>query len=90
MSYASFLSLVPLYPIETKYEIEQIQKEYSMIILDNYNVEYVYRTFVNDKNLTCQRLIGTRYTWDDKSVVIPASRYYYSGSGVLKELPDEW
>ena len=77
-------------PVETKYEIEQIQKEYFMIILDNYHVEYVYRTFINDKNLTCQRLIGTRYTWDDKSVVIPIKRYYYSGFGVLKKMPDDF
>ena len=51
---------------------------------------FVVKTFVNDKNLTCQRLIGTRYTWDDKSVVIPIKRYYYSGFAVLKKMPDDF
>lgn len=70
-------------PIETVHEIEEIQKEYSIVILDNYRQENVYRTFVNNKNLTCQRLIGIRYTWNDKSVIIPASKYYYSGYLIL-------
>lgn len=72
---------------KTVHEIEDIQNEYSVSIIENVESKYVYRTYTNNGNLTCQEHTGTQYSWDGKTVLIPVSSIYFAGNGIWRDRP---
>ena len=72
---------------KTVHEIEDIQNEYSVSIIENVESKYVYRTYTNNGNLTCQEHTGTQYSWDGKTVLILVSNMYFAGNGIWRERP---
>lgn len=72
---------------KTVHEFEDIQNDYSVSIIENVESKYVYRTYINKGNLTCQEHIGTQYSWNGKTVLIPVSNVYFAGSGVWRDRP---
>ncbi len=75
---------------ETVYDLADIKDDYDIIIIQNCHKEDVFKEFINKTNLHCKRKIATRYSWNDKTVSIPASRVYYSGNGVWREIPADF
>ena len=72
---------------KTVHEIEDIQNEYSVSIIENVESKYVYRTYTNNGNLTCQEHTGTQYSWNGKTVLIPVSSIYFTGNGIWRDRP---
>lgn len=75
-------------PTQNVFEFEEIQKDFSISIIEDVKSEYVYRSYTSRYgNLHCREYIGTKYFWNDKTVLIPASNIYYSGNGIWREKP---
>lgn len=72
---------------KTVHGIEDIQNEYSVSIIENVESKYVYRTYINNGNLTCQEHTGTQYSWNGKTVLIPVSSIYFAGNGIWRDRP---
>lgn len=73
-------------PTQKVFEFEEIQKDFSISIIEDVKSEYVYRSYTSRYgNLDCREYIGTKYFWNDKTVLIPASNIYYSGNGIWRE-----
>ena len=84
-------------PTQKVFEFEKIQKEFSISIIEKLEIlpeaisksEYVYQRYISRYgNRDYQDYLGTRYIWNDKTVMIPASNLYYSGNGVWREKPE--
>lgn len=76
-------------PTQIVFEFEELQKEFTISIIEDIKSEYVYRSYFSRYgNLNCQEYIGTKYSWNDKTVMIPASDLYYSGIGVWSAKPE--
>lgn len=75
-------------PTQKVFEFEEIPKDFSISIIEDFKSEYVYRSYTSRYgNLHRQEYIGTKYFWNDKTVTIPSSNIYYSGNGVWRENP---
>ena len=74
-------------PNSQVHEIEDLMNDYVISVIDAIESERIYRTYTNEKNYICQEFIGEQYSWDGKTVLIPASNLYYSGNGIWRELP---
>lgn len=73
-------------PTQKVFEFEEIQKDFSISIIEDVKSEYVYRSYTSRYGkLHRQEYIGTKYFWNDKTVTIPSSNIYYSGNGVWRE-----
>lgn len=71
------------------FELEEIQKEFYISIIEDVKSEHIYRSYISQYgNLHRQEYIGTKYSWNDKTVMIPLSNLYYSGNGIWKEKPE--
>lgn len=75
-------------PTQKIFKFEEIQKDFSISIIEDIKSEYIYRSYTSRYgNLHCREYIGTKYFWNDKTVIIPSSKIYYSGNGIWNEKP---
>lgn len=73
-------------PTQNVFEFEEIQKGFSISIIEDVKSEYVYQSYTSRYgNLHCREFIGEEYFWNDKTVLIPVSNIYYSGNGIWRE-----
>ena len=68
------------------FDWSEIEKDYQIVVIHNHKEETIRREFISQySNLKCQEEVATVYTYNDKSVTLPRSKWYFSGNGVWKE-----